>query len=204
MESSSSAYRLGDIIVGSSDPNKSIYSATGQKIVQDGVEVYGNPKDIKKISEELTRSMMRHGGELIPQKQEKTKKTVSRKGIKKKSNSSFSGMMSRSNLNDASYEPEYTEPVKESPVVLETVQFENSFGNIKAKVEHLVESELAFMLIFTDEDAMVFEPRIGETLVLRKPNRQKQEVYYPGVTFDMPETSKKLMILFKVPETTEE
>jgi hypothetical protein len=204
MESTSSAYRLGDIIVGSSDPNKSIYSATGQKIAQDGVEIYGNPKDIKKISEELTRSMMRHGGELLPQRQEKPKKTVSRKGIKKKSNSSFSGMMSRPSLNDVSYEPEYIEPLKETPVVLETVQFENSFGNIKAKVEHLVESELAFMLIFTDEDAMVFEPRIGETLVLRKPNRQKQEVYYPGVTFDMPETSKKLMILFKVPETTEE
>lgn len=204
MESNNSSYRVGDIIVGSSDPNKSVYSATGQKIAQGGVEVFGNPKDIKQISEDLTRSMMRHGGEVLPVKQDKSKKTISRKGIKKKSNSSFSASIDREIRYTPSYVEIEAEQIKEVPVVLEIVQFENSFGNIKAKVEHLVESELAFMLIFTDEDAMVFEPRIGETLVLRKADRQKHEVYYPGVTFDMPDTSKKLMILFKVPESTEE
>jgi hypothetical protein len=60
------------------------------------------------------------------------------------------------------------------------------------------------MLVFTDDDSMVFEPKIGETLVLHTPERYRASVYYPGVTFNSPDSDKKFMILFKVLEEEQE
>ena len=92
-------------------------------------------------------------------------------------------------------------PVEEK---LQMIQFENDFGKMKAKVVHVIEQELAFMLIFKDEESMVFEPKVGESLVLHTPNKRRVDVYYPGVTFDSPDDGKKFMILFKLPEEEQE
>jgi len=50
----------------------------------------------------------------------------------------------------------------------------------------------------------LFEPKVGESLRLHTPSREVFEVYYPGVTFDSPDSDKKFMILFKVPEENQE
>lgn len=192
-----SNFRTGDLIVGSHDPSKPVYSASGTKISSQGVTVYGNPEDLEAQAVELTSMVLRHGGKQLVSVQKKTAEKAFKKKSKTKQIQSFSEIGQYSSYIQPA-------PVHEEPKKLLSLHFENSFGNIRAKVEHVVENSLAFMLIFTDEDAMVFEPRIGETLVLRTHNKERHEVYYPGVTFDLPETDKKLMVLFKVPEATEE
>jgi hypothetical protein len=87
-----------------------------------------------------------------------------------------------------------------APVKLRTIQFENAFGKMKAKVEYVVEHETAFMLVFSDADSMVFEPKTGESLAFYSIDNTRHDVYYPGVTFDSPDSGKKYMILFKLPE----
>jgi hypothetical protein len=98
----------------------------------------------------------------------------------------------------------YQEPVRHDEVKQYTVQFENDFGKMKARVEQMIEHPQAYMLVFKDEDAVVFEPKVGETLVFHTTDREQVSVYYPGVTFDSPDSSKKFMILFKVPEENQE
>jgi hypothetical protein len=192
-----SIFKTGDLVVGSSDPNKSVYSDNGTKLIPDGVAVYGNKKDIERISSDFTRSVTMHGGVLVTAKNTTTSeksKSSSKKTVKKKiKNTPPVYSVPATTLQ---YQEEEEEPVK--PQLL-TVQFENSFGKIKAKVEYVVENELAFMLIFSNEDAMVFEPKIGETLLLYTPNKIKYEVYFPGVIFNSPEDSRRFMVLFKTP-----
>jgi hypothetical protein len=124
----------------------------------------------------------------------------SKKRSKKKTNTGSSSDMYRSTQPQFNSVPAL--PV--SKINLHTLQFENEFGRIKSKVEHIVEHDQAYMLIFSDTDAMVFEPKVGESLLLHLPDKTQVNVYYPGVTFDSPESSKKFMILFKLPEENQE
>jgi hypothetical protein len=107
--------------------------------------------------------------------------------------------------NYGNHNPPYSAPYTPEPErTYSVVQFENDFGKIKSKVENIIEHELAFMLVYSDEDAMVFEPKVGELLAIHTPDKQRIEVYYPGVTFDSPDSTKKFMILFKVPAEDQE
>ena len=195
--SDSGIFKTGDLVIGSSDPGKSVYSPTGQKIVQDGVSIYGSESALKDQRTEFVTSVMRNGGQPLSggsqfaassKKKTKAGKTQSKK----------LSVQEYLSIHEAAMEKPFKASIPE--VKLETVQFENSFGKIKAKVEHIVEHEQAFMLVFSDEDAVVFEPKIGETLVLHISSRYSYSVYYPGVTFNSPEGNKKFMILFKVSE----
>jgi len=193
----SGIFKTGDLVIGSSDPAKSVYSATGSKILSNGVSIYGDAGELEAQGDELTKSALRSGGKLLrttSQTDTKTnKKTVSKKNkVKQVSMNTY-----LDSTPAAQTQPEIEE-------VQYSIQFENSFGKMKAKVEHLVQHELAYMLIFKDEDSVVFEPKVGETLILHTPQRERVEVYYPGVTFDSPVNSKKFMILFKVPEENQE
>lgn len=42
-----SMFKIGDIVIGSSDPSKSVYSSTGAKVIKDGVSIYGNEGDLR-------------------------------------------------------------------------------------------------------------------------------------------------------------
>lgn len=195
-------FKTGDLVIGSSDPSKSVYSATGQKIASEGVSVYGSESALKEQRTEFVTSVMRNGG--VPLKNSTTQlgKAAKKKAKTKPVQNSKITIEEYLNIDEEDYT---AETKKTTEVRLETVQFENSFGKIKAKVEHIVEHEQAFMLVFTDEDAVVFEPKMGETLLLHTPSRYGvSSVYYPGVTFNSPDSSKKLMILFKVQEEEQE
>jgi hypothetical protein len=190
-------YKTGDLVVGSSDPSKSVYSATGAKNTQSGVSLYGNPEAIAEQGKAIVTSLIRNGGKrLVTHGQPKTSK---KKGAKQKTSDSFQYSFSE-------YIPEETQTPQQEveEIRLQTIQFENSFGKIKAKVEHVIEHSLAFLLIFSDEDSVVFEPKIGETLLLHTADRYTFSVYYPGVIFDSPSGHKRFMILFKVPEENQE
>ena len=194
-------YRTGDLVIGSGDPGKSVYSATGAKLISDGVAIYGNERDLKAQTEELTRAAIRNGGVVVPTTTQQTSKA--KKASKKRTQYSDTKniVMGHPMFQLDEEDKSFTPTVEEK---LQVVQFENAFGKMKAKVIHVIEQELAFMLIFKDEDSMVFEPKVGETLVLHTPNKQRFDVYYPGVTFDSPDNSRKFMILFKLPEEEQE
>lgn len=194
--SDSGIFKIGDIVVGSADPNKSVYSATGSKLLHNGVSIYGNEEDIEAVQKELHESIRRNGGKQL---QETLNSKTSRKGLNKKQAAKKSAQKTAAQTIYSHTELDYS---PQEPVIprLYVIQFENAFGKMKAKVEHIVEHDTAFMLIFRDADDMVFEPKTGETLSFYSYNGAHYDVYYPGVTFDSPDSSKKYMILFKVPE----
>lgn len=194
----SGMFRIGDLVVGSTDPGKSVYSATGSKLINSGVSLYGNAEDLLEQQKKLTKLAARNGGVVLETQGSSRKK-------KKKSQSTVSPRAISFSENADSFEQEDTSSVKPpAPVKLLTVQFENDFGKMRAKVEALVDHDLAYMLVFPNEDAVVFEPKISETLSLHLPDGETVAVYYPGVTFNSPDSDRKFMILFKVPEENQE
>jgi hypothetical protein len=201
VSSDSGIYRVGDIVVGSSDPGKSVYSASGTRLIDDGVFLYGSDAALAGQGKELINSAIRSGG--IPLSVKKSENTTS---VKKSSKKKLTAPSSPKQFSAENYLAQFenfssrTEMGNYAKVDnSKTVQFENSFGRMKAKVEHIIEEELAYMLIFKDEDSVVFEPKIGETLTLHTPSKEQVAVYYPGVTFAAPESKNRMMILFKVP-----
>lgn len=213
----SGMYRVGDIVIGSTDPSKSVYSITGTKINPAGVSLYGSEQDLTARARDLARSAVMAGGIPIPITQGGASNPVSQMSKKKTTKKGKQEAFSKeSYVSNITHEiGGYSKPLAsrgfmplnstEEPVRAQsTVQFENDFGKIKSKVESIVEHDLAFMLVYSDEDSVVFEPKIGELLAIHTPDKRRIEVYYPGVTFDSPDSSKKLMILFKVPAENQE
>jgi hypothetical protein len=198
MKQDDSIFRLGDIVIGSSDPGKSVYSATGNKINDEGVFVYGDASGLDERRKDLVTSAVRSGGKLL--KTHNSERTTKKIKSKKKMTSDSAAQM---NIDEyVRYIQENESPAsrqKEQPIEKESVlvQFENDFGKIKVKIEHLVDHPQAFMLVFKDEDSVLFEPKVGESLSLHT-SLGSFVVYYPGVTFDWPDSSKRIMILFKV------
>lgn len=196
----SGIFQPGDIVIGTPDPNKSVYSATGEKLIKDGVSIYGDSRTLETQSRELIQSVLRSGGKPLNASSAVQGKSTTRKMTKNKSNSFANG----SSAGYPTYPMAVTEEVKAPPVKLISVQFENDFGKMKAKVIDLIEHDLAFMLVFENEDSVVFEPKVGELLALHTADKRRHEVYYPGVTFDSSTNTNKFMILFKVPAEEQE
>jgi hypothetical protein len=205
MNNDASMFRTGDLVIGSSDSTKSVYSSTGAKIIPDGAVIYGKQSDVDAQQRDIVSSLVRNGGKPISMDGQKRPGKKAQRSYKHKKAAS-SAYIDYSTVDYQSEHKLKTTEVEAAPIQrLTTVQFENSFGKIKAKVEHVIEHEQAFLLVFTDEDAVVFEPKTGETLVLHiQEQHDSYEVYYPGVTFNSPDSSKKLMILFKIPVDTEQ
>lgn len=86
------------------------------------------------------------------------------------------------------------------PTVLvkrKAVYLHNQMGKIKMHIESLLESAMAYCLVFADEDDVIFTPNAGETLNFTDPNGDTTSVYYADTLFDWTDGKKKLMILFK-------
>lgn len=202
----SSMYRVGDIVIGSADPSKSVYSASGTKINPDGVSLFGGDKELTARARDLARSAVMAGGvPLAINKDGEQPKKSKKKSIKQATFSMDNYMASVTHeMGHRQVATETTDLEQPSLKPQVTVQFENDFGKIKAKVENIIEHDLAFLLVYSNEDAVVFEPKIGELLALHTPDKRRLDVYYPGVTFDSPDNIKKFMILFKVPADNQE
>jgi len=78
-----------------------------------------------------------------------------------------------------------------------TVHFYNALGKIKLVVDEVLESPMAFCLIFKNEDDIVFTPKVGETLNFINSDGEDYSVYYPDTLFTWIDHTKQLMILFK-------
>jgi hypothetical protein len=194
---------VGDLVVGTSDPSKSVYDPNGRKI-RDGVAFVGSQKDVEELRESMLRSATAAGGKVAAEPKKTQKR--GRKAVKNKT------------ITQAPYptEPSYR-PIEETSSgstwedleavkapELETVSFENDFGKIRAKVENIIDHELALMLVFSSEDDITFEPKVGETLqFVRNRHGDRYTVYYPGVIFNWTDAVKKAMILFKAESQNE-
>lgn len=77
------------------------------------------------------------------------------------------------------------------------VEFSNDFGKMRMQVEEVLECEMAYALVFANEDDIVFTPKPGQTLIFKNDRGVDSFVYYPDALFTLPDGSKKLMILFK-------
>jgi hypothetical protein len=188
------SFNIGDVIVGSADPSKSVYSATGSKLIPNGVRVYGDEEVVKTRQKEFFKMAQNHGGVLL--NSSSAKPTVNNGKFKKAKKVQPKPIIPHYMEDEFEEVQEEISP-KPAPKNYITVQFENSFGKMKAKVLHVIEHEQAYLLIFENEDAVVFEPKTGETLTFHTPHQKNQTVYYPGVTFNSPQGAEKFMILFK-------
>ena len=199
-----SMFKLGDLVIGSNDPGKSIYTATGAKINEGGVSVYGDEPGLNERRKAMVTSAVRSGGKLLKtHNSERTTKKIKAKKKGQPQQETAESMIDSYIRTLQEEEPSdfLTTTMKEKAPI--TVQFENDFGKLKVKLEDLVEHEQAFMLVFKDEDSVLFEPKTGESLWFHTENTGTHVVYYPGVTFNWPDSSKRLMILFKVPAEQE-
>jgi hypothetical protein len=185
--------KIGDLVVGTNDPSKSVYDSMGKRI-RAGGGLAGSEEQIAEMQKDIMKSAMNMGGRVMKQAEVKPTKG---KGRKKKAE-----------------EPQFTTPnypvaqpiqptfmpieIEYEPeqIKLETIIFENDFGKIRAKVENILEHEQALLLLFSSDDEVAFEPKVGETLKLYR-GRVGQDVYYPGVIFDWTDGVKRAMILFK-------
>lgn len=194
----SNHFKTGDLVIGTSDPGKSVYSPTGVRLLKEGIRLFGKNEDLETQQKQMEEIAYRNGGKSTKfetiGKKTKSKKTNITKADKVVFDNRAEDFPNFENSHEAA-----------KPKQLESILFENDFGKIRAKVEHIVEHPQAFMLVFPDEDSMVFEPKVGEMLSLYVNQAfYATRVYYPGVTFDSPDSNRKFMILFKVPEENQE
>ncbi len=89
------------------------------------------------------------------------------------------------------------EETKPTPVKKKHIYLHNKLGKIKMSVEAVLNSEMAFGLVFASEDDMIFTPNAGETLNFVDHHGDTTEVYFANTVFDWTDGEKKVMILFK-------
>lgn len=77
------------------------------------------------------------------------------------------------------------------------VYLHNQLGKIKLFVEEVLNSEMAYCLIFSSEDDIIFVPNPAETLNFTDEMGDTSSVYYADTLFSWTDGVKKLMILFK-------
>jgi len=185
--------KIGDLVVGTSDPSKSVYDSMGKRI-RAGGGLAGSEEQIADLQKDIMKSAMNMGGRIVRPAEGKPAKGKGRK--KKAQEPQFESVnYPITQLAQPTFVAEDVEEEVE-PVKLETIIFENDFGKIRAKVENILEHEQALLLLFSSDDEVAFEPKVGETLKLYR-GRVGQDVYYPGVIFDWTDGVKRAMILFK-------
>lgn len=185
---------FGDVVVGE-------YTENGQMITPPSAT---DPAKQAKISEMYAMSAALGGGKLLPEKKARAKYGSSVKAGKR-------------NVKARDTEPEPLTPaitqaeVDNEPELIHTsgylqvipnstkyfVYLHNKLGKIKLKVDAVLDSEMAYCLVFRSEDDVIFTPNAGETLQFTDIRGDTSSVYYADTLFNWIDGTKKLMILFK-------
>jgi|GEM_PF-5295339 len=93
------------------------------------------------------------------------------------------------------YEPDITEPKKATrnfPII-----FKIESGNIRSSVDAILEDDLAIMLVYSDSEAISYEPARGSELTLILPDKRKVDVMYSSIKFRWYMTSQECLIFIK-------
>jgi hypothetical protein len=173
----------GDVVVGS-------YSADGVKLTESVVQF--SPQELARRQNMYnTNAAMNPNASIIPTAIKETKK-AGKKGKAKK-------------IEDTPIA--FVQPIIEpivtsgySQVVAPKKKFiylHNKLGKIKMSVESVLSCEMAFALVFANEDDMIFVPNPAETLNFVDTNGDTHTVYFSDTIFDWIDGDKKVMILFK-------
>lgn len=179
----------GDLIVGTSDPDVAVYTPAGAKATAHPAILAGDPQQVAELQRAMSKNALSHGGTAVGSADNSTTGHTAPKKTRNR----------RKELVPTYGDLPLVSP-KAQPVEKMTVQFENNFGKLKIKVTKVLEHSRAFALFFENEEDMVFEPKVGETLIFFDQHRQKHDVYYPGVAFDSTNNDEKIMILFRTEE----
>jgi hypothetical protein len=176
-----SQFKAGDFIVGH-------YNDFGAEIKPG--KLHGDTEDVHDLQKMIIEHSARTGG-IIHKTEVKIKPTRGRK---------------KSVPQKQSYPTEPIQTIIEPPPVLsidssrkrkKSVYLFNALGKIKLNVEEVLESEMAYCLVFANEDDMIFVPKAGETLTFINNNGAEQSVYFANSIFTWVDQTKQLMILFK-------
>lgn len=180
-----------DVVVGS-------YSKNGKQIDE---PIVLNPAKKTKIAEMYARSAALGGASLLPTVTTNTKPAKKQRAKQTKlvtptiDVESLLPVVNESSYTHSTLETQFVKPVTEIPKMF--VYLHNQMGRIKMAVEAVLDSEMAYCLVFTNEDQVIFIPNAGETLKFTNHKGDTADVYYADTLFNWTDGMKKLMILFK-------
>lgn len=177
---------FGDVVVGS-------FNHSGKRLKK--ATLTGSREEIIEKQKQYIQHAARSSGatplqEVIPVKGNKSK---NKKNKKAQTNNILV------DLSDNEPELIITEnsSVTKSSVRKKTVYLHNKLGKIKLFVEEVLNSEMAYCLVFASEDDIIFIPNPAETLNFTDEAGDTTSVYYADTLFSWTDGIKKLMILFK-------
>lgn len=187
-----SEFKPGDYIVGS-------YSSNGQQLKAG--KVVGDQNDAQELQQMMIDHAGRTGGSALP---------VTSKHVTKPKGRPKNKAPALKELEDGrqdytrpllQYEAPVEEPKQEYTKAPQAKRYPiflyNQMGKIKMQVEGILESDMAFCLVFREEDDIVLYPKAGESLKLIDVAGNEHEVYYADSSFTWLDDTKKLMVLFK-------
>lgn len=178
------------------------YREDGTK-VSDGA--FTNPEAKAKLDKMFALSAAMGGGELIPKVAGKTPKPKKAKKravkLSDEDPEPLTPLLTQRELDNEpsqqSLEESFERMQTKIAVKRQSVYLHNKMGKIKLQVESVLESEMAYCLVFSDDDAVIFTPNAGETLNFTDQNGETTPVYYADTLFTWTDGVKKIMILFK-------
>lgn len=182
---------FADYVVGS-------YSTMGA-VIEDGTPLIDANK-AKKLREATARSAATNGGTLLlPEinKQKGKKRTKQPKPVPDFELPEYTYKVPKPTIIDEAPVINLNIVDNKPKVNKKKITFSNDFGQIKSYVEDVLDSDVAIALVYKDEEAVNFIPKITETLSLQIENNDPINVYYPGALFTWTDQIKNIIILFK-------
>jgi hypothetical protein len=179
-----SEYKPGDYVVGR-------YSENGAKI-KDG-KLVGDSDEVAELKSMLSDHAKRTGGQPLKSEVVPAKKVAKKKA--KPSNIIPMPTMGFDEEPPFEPEPDYKPTIKKSK---KQISFLSQMGKIKMTIEDIIECEMAFCIIFSEEDDIIFSPKSGETLTMITPEGNEHQVYFSNTVFTWVDGTKQLMVLFKI------
>lgn len=198
-----SEYKPGDFVVGK-------YNEMGSPIKPG--KIHGDPEEIADLQMMIMEHGGRTGGRPLPapsvtvkKDTKKSKKKTQRYAVDAEPTKPLAesyndyhppvGAREQLLLANTVEEPAFQQTAPR--VIKRKIAFHNQLGKIKMQVEDVLESDMAFCIVFTHEDDVIFTPKPGETLKMTDLNGVDHNVYFADSLFTWTDHTKQLMILFK-------
>lgn len=161
-----------------------------------------NPEMQEKLANMYAISAARMGGEMLPDQKKragKAKKVPKRNIIARNDDPGPLDLVAIQKEVDTE---QTVKLAKIIPTQKLAVYLHNKMGKIKMQVETVLDSTMAYCLVFANDDDVIFTPNAGETLNFTDQHGETTAVYYTDTLFSWIDGQKKLMILFKTNDDT--
>lgn len=178
---------FGDVVVGR-------YAVNGVQLKESKITL--SPEEQERKTKMFAQSAARfEGASLLPT--EKAKKPGKpKKALKRVVRDEIEIMAESEGL--PVFDVEETIPVKQATVKKKkTIYLHNQLGKIRMQVEDVLDSEMAYALVFASDEDVVLTPQAGETLNFVDTEGDTHQVYFADTIFYWVDGIKRIMILFK-------